>query len=182
MPTINATLINLFHVCPRECWLHAQGIRMEHTSDIVYEGKLIGENTYGERAERDTQLELFLPDDGTGGSASAKIDFFDTKTRTVHETKKSDRQAAAQVAQVKFYLWMLHRAAGIEGATGILEYPKTRERTAVPALDEAEFRAVEGWLRDIRALLAEDRAPALVRKKVCDSCSYYEYCYAGETE
>nr|MBP8945773.1 Dna2/Cas4 domain-containing protein [Paludibacteraceae bacterium] len=40
---VNATLINLYHVCKRECWLHANGIRFEHTSDLVYDGKLIHE-------------------------------------------------------------------------------------------------------------------------------------------
>ncbi|MBS1446990.1 MAG: Dna2/Cas4 domain-containing protein, partial [Odoribacter sp.] len=36
---VTATLINLYHVCKREMWLHAHGIRMEHTSDLVTEGK-----------------------------------------------------------------------------------------------------------------------------------------------
>ena len=33
--TINATLINILHLCHRKLWLHAHAIRMEHTSDIV---------------------------------------------------------------------------------------------------------------------------------------------------
>jgi CRISPR-associated exonuclease Cas4 len=41
--TINATIINIFHICHREMWLHHHAIRMEHTSEVVYEGKLIGE-------------------------------------------------------------------------------------------------------------------------------------------
>ena len=55
---INATLINIYHICKREMWLHAHAIRMEHTSDIVYEGKLIGETTYPQRAERYTEVEI----------------------------------------------------------------------------------------------------------------------------
>jgi CRISPR-associated exonuclease Cas4 len=50
--TINATLINLYHVCHREMWLHANGIRMEHTSDTVYDGKLLHETSYPQRAEK----------------------------------------------------------------------------------------------------------------------------------
>ena len=53
---ITATLINLYHVCHRELWLHANEIRMEHTSDIVAEGKLIGDNAYPQRSERYTEL------------------------------------------------------------------------------------------------------------------------------
>lgn len=59
--TINATLINLYHVCKREMWLHANGIRMEHTSDTVAEGKLIGETTYPQRSEKYTEMELSSP-------------------------------------------------------------------------------------------------------------------------
>ena len=51
--TINATLINILHICYRELWLHAHVIRMEHTSDIVSEGRLIGEESYPQRAETD---------------------------------------------------------------------------------------------------------------------------------
>ena len=56
--TTTATHINLYHVCHRELWLHANGIRMEHTSDIVYEGKLIGETTYTDRANKNKQVEI----------------------------------------------------------------------------------------------------------------------------
>jgi CRISPR-associated exonuclease Cas4 len=76
---MNATLINLYHVCPRECWLHANGIRMEHTSDVVYEGKLLGENTYQDRADKNTEIELTIP----GDLGTVKIDFYDAKTKTV---------------------------------------------------------------------------------------------------
>jgi len=72
--TINATLINLYHVCKREMWLHANGIRMEHTSDTVAEGKLIHETSYPQRAEKYTEIEI-------GGS---KIDFYDAKNKIIH--------------------------------------------------------------------------------------------------
>jgi CRISPR-associated exonuclease Cas4 len=53
---INANLINYLHICHRKLWLHANGITMEHTSDIVYEGKLIGEDTYPQRADKNQEL------------------------------------------------------------------------------------------------------------------------------
>ncbi len=49
---ITATYINLFHVCKRGLWLHANEIRFEHTSDIVHDGKLIHESSYPQRSER----------------------------------------------------------------------------------------------------------------------------------
>lgn len=169
MPLINATLINLYHVCHRELWLHHHGIRMEHTSDIVYEGKLIGESTYGERAQKNRQVEL----DGV------KIDYYDPKTKTVHETKKSGSMEHAHVAQVKYYLYVLHRN-GLEGARGLIEYPKLRERTPVDFDPERDVAEIEGWLADIGRILDQELCPPVLNKPVCKRCSYYDYCYAGE--
>jgi CRISPR-associated exonuclease Cas4 len=121
--TITATLINLYHICHRELWLHANGVRMEHTSDTVYEGKLIGETTYPQRPEKYTEIEI-------GGS---KIDFYDAKNKVVHEIKKSNKAEEAHEWQVKYYIWLLQQN-GIEGATGILEYPKLRQITEVRLL------------------------------------------------
>ncbi len=56
-------------------WLHANGITMEHTSDIVYEGKLIGEYTYPQRVEKNQELGISA-ELNNGIVASAKIDFF----------------------------------------------------------------------------------------------------------
>lgn len=53
---ITATFINLSQVCHRELWLHSNGIRMEHTSDVVADGELIGETTYPERTEKYTVI------------------------------------------------------------------------------------------------------------------------------
>lgn len=169
MHLINATLINLFHVCPRELWLHHHGIRMEHTSDTVYEGKLIGESTYEDRALKNKQIEL----DGV------KIDYYDPKTRTVHETKKSDKMEQAHIAQVKYYLYILHRN-GIEGGQGLIEYPKLRERTWVSFDPEMDIPEVERWLEEIGRILQQEQCPPVLKKSVCRNCSYYDYCYAGE--
>jgi len=54
----SGTLISYLHLCHRKLWLHANGIRMEHTSHAVAEGKLIGENTYNRRAKKWKELDL----------------------------------------------------------------------------------------------------------------------------
>lgn len=175
--TITATLINLYHVCRRELWLHAHAIRMEHTSDVVYEGKLIGEHAYGERAQKNKQLELSVPLPG-GWTAAAKIDYYDARQKIVHETKKSDKMEQAHEAQVKFYLYALQRS-GVEGARGTIEYPKQRERTEV-TLTPADVAVVEQWITDIREIIECKRCPEVIRKPVCKQCSYFEFCYADE--
>ncbi|MEI7587049.1 CRISPR-associated protein Cas4 [Runella sp.] len=173
---INATLINLYHVCRRELWLHAHEIRMEHNSDTVYEGKLIGENSYAERADKNRELELTLPD----GLGAIKIDFYDAVAKTVHETKKSDKAETAHIAQVKFYLWALEQC-GIEGAQGIIEYPRLRTREHV-ALDAQDRLEISNWVADIQAIIESDTCPPVLRKPICRSCSYYDFCYMEEVD
>lgn len=171
---INATLINLYHVCQRELWLHANGIRMEHNSDVVYEGKQIGENTYTDRADKNREVDLELP----GGRGAIKIDFYDAATKTVHETKRSDKAETAHIAQVKFYLWALEQC-GIEGATGIIEYPRLRTRETV-TLSEADRQEVQRWMTTIEKIVEQDVCPPVLNKPICKSCSYYDYCYVDD--
>ncbi|MEG1567516.1 MAG: Dna2/Cas4 domain-containing protein, partial [Anaerovoracaceae bacterium] len=40
------TYFNYYYLCKRKLWLFANGICFEHTSDLVFEGKLIHENAY----------------------------------------------------------------------------------------------------------------------------------------
>lgn len=164
---ITATHINYLHICLRKLWLFSNGLNMEHSSDIVAEGKLIGEESYPQRAERYTELVL----DGV------KIDFYDAKNKVVHETKKSDKVELAHEAQVKYYLWKLEQN-GIEGATGIIEYPKLRQTTVVPALTDADRLAIQQWEQDILKIIENEQIPKPIHAKICKQCSYFEFCYA----
>ncbi|MEQ1746965.1 MAG: CRISPR-associated protein Cas4 [Saprospiraceae bacterium] len=169
MQNVTATLIAYLHTCQRKLWLHAHEIRMEHTSDLVAEGKLIGDTSYDRRADKYTQVEL----DGI------KIDFFDPRTRTVHETKRGRAVEAAHRAQVRYYLYKL-RQHGVTDASGIIEYPDLRKTEPVPPLTEADVLEIEGWEAEVRRIVALEQCPPVIRLKICSSCSYYDLCYAGE--
>lgn len=175
--TINATLINLYHVCKRELWLHANGIRMEHTSDTVAEGKLIGETTYPQRAEKYNEIELSAIIDNNQ-QLTGKVDFYDAVNKVVHETKKSDSVEEAYEWQVKFYLWLL-LLNGVEGATGILEYPKLRHTSHVD-LSAADSAYLQQVVQDIKNMMEGEQCPPRLNSKICKSCSYYEFCYVEE--
>ncbi len=108
--TITATHINLYHVCKRELWLHANGINMEHTSDLVYDGKLIHETSYPQRSERYEEVAI----DGI------KIDYYDARNKVIHEIKRSDKVEPAHMWQVKYYIYVLERN-GVKNDTGILK-------------------------------------------------------------
>jgi CRISPR-associated exonuclease Cas4 len=165
---VTGTHFAYYTLCRRKLWLFANGINMEHTSDTVYEGKMIGGNSYPQRAEKFTEIEV----DGI------KIDFYDPFNKVIHEIKKSDKAEQAHVAQVKYYIYKLHRK-GIEGVTGILEYPKLRHTEKVELKTE-EIPLIEEWEEDISVIVSSRECPPLLNKKICRQCSYYDFCYSGE--
>jgi CRISPR-associated exonuclease Cas4 len=167
--TLTATLIAYLHTCHRKLWLHANEIRMEHTSELVADGKLIGETAYDRRSNKFTQVEL----DGI------KIDFYDTQARIVHETKRGRALEAAHRAQVQYYLYKL-RQHGVADASGIIEYPDLRKTESVPPLTEADVREIEQWEQAVLQIAAQETCPPAIRKPICKNCSYYDFCYSGE--
>lgn len=169
MQNITATLINLYHVCHRELWLHANEIRMEHTSDLVAEGKLIGDTTYERRSDKYTQVEL----DGI------KIDFYDPKNKVVHETKRGRAIEQAHRAQVQYYLYKL-RQQGVTDATGLIEYPDLKKTESVAALTDADLQKISAWETDIERIVQQPQCPPVIRSAICKSCSYCDFCYAAE--
>lgn len=165
---LTATHIAYYHTCRRKLWLFANGIQMEHTSDIVAEGKLIGETTYLDRSRKYTELEI----DGI------KIDFYDAKEKVIHEVKKSDKVEHAHIAQVKFYLYVLHKN-GIDEATAIIEYSKMKQRQVVE-WEEGDAEMIEEWKKEIQIILSNENCPSLEKKSLCRRCSYHDFCYADE--
>lgn len=163
-----ATHINYFFICHRKLWLFSNGISMEHTSNVVAEGRLIGETTYPQRPGKYTQLEI-------GGS---KIDFYDAKNKVVHEIKKSNKIEEAHEWQVKYYIWLLAKA-GIHGATGILEYPKMRETKEV-TLTAADEVYLQTTIAQISTIAKSEYCPPVINAKICKSCSYYDFCYVDD--
>lgn len=165
---ITATYINLYHVCKRELWLHANEIRFEHTSDVVYEGKMIHESTYPQRSERYEELEI----------EGCKIDYYDARNKIVHEIKKSDKIENAHEWQVKYYIRVLERN-GIDGVVGILEYPSMRH-TQMVELTDIDRKRIDEIENEIGAIIAADECPKVINSKICRNCSYYEFCYVEE--
>jgi CRISPR-associated exonuclease Cas4 len=168
MTHITATHINLYHVCHRQLWLHANEIRMEHTSDVVADGKLLGETSYPQRNEKWTELAL----DGI------KIDFYDAKAGVVHEVKKSDKHKDSALAQVKYYLWVLERN-GIKASHGLLEFPTQRETLRVE-LGEADRKQIPIWEEEIRKIVESEVCPPVINKPLCKQCSFHAFCYVAE--
>jgi CRISPR-associated exonuclease Cas4 len=166
---LTATHIAYLHLCDRKLWLFANGINMEHTSEVVAEGKLIGETSYTDRAQKFTEVEI----DGV------KIDFYDARNKVVHEIKKSASVEQAHIAQVQYYLYKL-KQKGIEDATGIIEYPRLKQRETVKALSADDVETIKRWEQEVETILASSKCPDVIRAKICKPCSYYDFCYSSE--
>lgn len=156
-------------VCHRKLWLFASGMQMEHTSELVEMGKLIHETSYPQRSEKYSEIEI----DGI------KIDYYDAKNKVVHEVKKSDSHEEAHEWQVKYYIYVLERN-GVEGVTGILEYPKLRETCEVKLID-ADRLAIAEFEKDIERIIASEACPEKLEQRRCKHCSYFDFCWSGET-
>lgn len=141
---------------------------MEQNSDLVAEGKLIGETSYLERSDKYTEVEI----DGV------KIDFYDARNQVVHEVKKSDKIEQAHIAQVKYYLYKLW-LRGAKEAKGVIEYPVLKRKHLI-VLDESDFQKIKHWEEEINILGASDICPPLLNKSICKKCSYNDFCYSGE--
>ena len=169
MQHITATLINLYIVCPRECWLHANGITMEHNSELVSDGRLLHETAYPQRAERYSEILI----DG------AKIDFYDPKNKVIHEIKRSNKMETAHEWQLKYYIYVLLQK-GVDGVIGILEYPTLRETKKI-ILEESDKIYLQQIIHNIQLLIKTPQCPPLLHSKICKTCSYQDFCYATES-
>lgn len=174
---ITGTHINYYRVCPRKLWLFANGISMEHTSDLVADGKLIEEASYLQRSEKYEQIELSHELDGV--LLTGKIDFFDAKNKIIHETKRSNKVEIAHIWQVKFYLWLLvlNGIGTMDELKGIIEYPTLR-KTEIVVLGEDDITYLKNAVLSIRQLAESAVCPPVLNSKICKSCSYYDFCYA----
>ena len=165
---LTATHINYYHICQRKLWLFVNGINMEHNSEKVADGKLLHETSYPQRSEKYSEIEI-------GGS---KIDFFDAKNKVIHELKRSDKMEIAHEWQVRYYILLLEQN-GIEGVTGLLEYPKVKETKTI-VLNISDKMYLELIINKINEIAEIEKCPPLLNTKICKSCSYYDFCYCRE--
>lgn len=159
------TQIAYFHLCYRKLWLSANGLNMEHTSDLVAAGKQVEEQSYLQRAERWQQIEL----------ESIKIDHYDANAGIVREVKKSNKADVGHIAQLKYYLFVLERN-GIAVQNGMLEYPKLRLTQKV-LLTEEDRQQIPLNEQKIAEIISQKNCPPRIEKGICHKCSYFDFCY-----
>ncbi len=165
---VTGTHIHYYFNCHRQLWLFANGINMEHTSENVSIGKLIHETSYQQRSDRFQEVSI----------GPVKIDYFDHKNKAIHEVKKSSKLAESHKWQVKYYIYLLEQS-GVEGVTGILEYPKERKTEEV-VLCEPDRIYLNELTVEIDKLINANKCPLVINKPKCKNCSYFDFCYSNE--
>lgn len=167
---ITGTHFNYYQVCKRKLWLFANGINMEQVSDLIFEGKLIHEDSYPQRSANYEEIEL----DGI------KVDYYDAKRKVIHEIKKSNKVEDAHEWQLKYYIYVFEQN-GIEEVSGILEYPILRKTKEV-ILSGIDRKQIVEIIADIQNIISNDICPSLQKKGICKNCSYFEFCYTREED
>ena len=167
---ITGTHFNYYQICKRKLCLFSNGINFEHTSDLVYEGKLIHEDSYPQRSEKYEEVEL----------EGAKVDYYDAKNKIIHEIKKSNKIEEAHRWQVKYYIYVFEKN-GIDGVTGLLEYPTLRKTETVTLTDDDRQKIV-AMEKEIKNIIESEDCPSMKKRALCKNCSYYEFCYCEEEE
>lgn len=168
--TVTGTHFNYYQVCKRKLWLFANGITLEHTSDLVFEGKLIHQDSYPQRSDKYEEIEM----------EGIKVDFYDTKNKVIHEIKKSNKIEKAHEWQLKYYIYIFEKN-NIEGVTGILEYPVLRKKDIV-ILSDPDREMINDIMIEIEKIVSKEYCPDLMKKAICRNCSYYEFCFTKEVE
>lgn len=167
---ITGTHFNYYQVCRRKLWLFSNGINFEQTSDLVFEGKLIHEESYPQRSEKYEEVEI----DGI------KVDFYDTKSKVIHEIKKSNKVETAHEWQLKYYIYVFERN-GMDGVTGVLEYPTLRKTQEV-VLSDVDRAMIKEMEDNIKSIIENEKCPSAEKKGICKNCSYYEFCFVEEED
>lgn len=139
---------------------------MEHTSDLVYTGKVVDEHSYP-REEKGIDIDGVI-----------NIDWIDTKAGVIHEVKKSDSVEKAHEMQVLYYIWYLKKK-GVEGITGEIDYPLLKQKTKIELTPEKEAELLKS-LADIESVTQAETPPGRINKRFCKTCSYYDLCWVNQ--
>ena len=143
---ITGTHFNYYQICKRKLWLFANSINFEHTSDQVYEGRLIHDDSYPQRSSKYEEIEM----DGI------KVDFYDARNKVIHEIKKSNKVELAHEWQLKYYIYVFEKN-GITGVSGVLEYPTLRKTKEV-FLSKLDIAVIEDMKSEINQVVSRDKS------------------------
>ncbi|GBE28175.1 hypothetical protein BMS3Bbin03_02113 [bacterium BMS3Bbin03] len=163
LPVVTGTQINYYFVCKRKLWLFSRQITLEHESDTVLLGKLLGQESYSRHKKEIAVDENIV------------IDFANPKKGIIHEVKKSRAVEKAHIFQLLYYLYYL-KYKGLSNLVGELNYPLLRKKETVILTKENEME-LKFVLADIEQINQSAEIPPRISKRFCRKCAYYEFCW-----
>lgn len=159
---ITGVMVYYYFVCKKKLWYFYNEIQMEYTNDNVYIGKILDEESY-KRDEKHINIDNVI-----------NIDFIRRK-KILHEIKKSKKIEEANIIQVKYYLYYLHKK-GITDIKGKIDYPLLKQSIDVN-LEETDFEYIESILKEIKNIVNLEYPPKEKGMKICKNCAYYDLCF-----
>lgn len=159
---MTGTQIAYYFLCHRKLWFSSNHIELEQFDENVALGKFISESTY-ERQKHEIKIDDIV------------LDFYDSKSKVIHEIKKSDKMEEIHVWQVKHYILVLE-SKGVLGVTGVIDYPKLRQKVEVVLTDydREKLIEIEGEIKNIINLTCP---PKTIDKPFCKKCAYFDLCF-----
>lgn len=159
---ITGTLVNYYHHCKRQCWLHGNKINMEDNSELVK----IGKELHHDKLEGGKTVELSVE--------GIKIDKITADY--IIEYKKSDADLNAGKWQLFYYLYILKQKGVIkEGKLIVFEKKTKTSKTHHIELTIEIEEKIKRLEKEIKALL-EHKIPEFEFMPICKKCAYSHYC------
>lgn len=159
---ITGVMIYYYEVCKRKLWYFYNEIQMEQGNENVLIGRAIDEETY-KRDKKHINIDNII-----------NIDFIRSKG-VLHEVKKSNKIEEASILQVKYYLYFLQKRR-VYNIRGKIDYPLLKQSIDVELSDE-DIKEIDEILINIKNTVKASNPPSLDKKRICQSCAYYDLCF-----
>lgn len=164
--TVGGVDISYYLLCKRKLWLYKKGIRMEDESDRVLQGSVLHEDAYPQLDYKEILIDN-----------SFKLDALDGDY--VREIKLTSKMMGSDKMQILFYLYQLSKRGVIK--KGLLSYTKEKKTVEVILTKENEQK-IKKTIAEVYQVIDKPFPPAVKKLPYCKSCSYFEFCYAGEAD
>ncbi|KOC30894.1 CRISPR-associated protein Cas4 [Clostridium botulinum] len=158
--------VNYYYVCKRKLWLFSKGIALEEESDRVMSGKIIHEDSYNSKKNKEVLIDNIL-----------RLDILDKDY--VREVKITSKMPMPDKMQLMYYLFYL-KSIGID-KKGSINYVKEKRTEEIELTSHME-EEVKSTLIDINKIINSHKPPKLKKLPYCTKCAYYQFCFAGEEE
>ena len=159
---ITGTLIHDYITCKRGAWLCARQMHGDQDNEYLSMGKALAQ------AQENKNLHEYPFGNLVFDQLSKERGHY-----VVTEYKKSLKNVSAGEMQLLFYIYCLKKGLNLKEVKGRLVCGKK----AIPVDDSEEnFKKIEQIIKEIVALVSQEKPPKFVSIRYCKTCSYQDYC------